>query len=47
MDLINTYEKSNGVLSMVNADATNRNRKITLVIRKLSWIVFRIEAKGL
>ncbi len=47
MDMVNIYEKPDNVLPMVNVDASFRNRKMTMLIRRLSWIVFRTEAKGM
>jgi alpha-L-arabinofuranosidase len=47
MDLMNTFEKPDAVLPLVNTDAVFRNGKATAVIRKLSWNVFRFDVKGL
>ena len=47
LELMNTFEKPDTVLPSVNTDALFRNGKVTAVIKKLSWNVFRFEVKGL
>ncbi len=41
MDLMNTYENPEAVVPTVNPDSAFKNGKVTAVIRKLSWNVFR------
>jgi alpha-L-arabinofuranosidase len=47
MQATNTYEHPDTVLPAANPDAAFKNGKATAIVRKLSWNVFRFQAKGL
>ena len=42
----NTYENPNAVVPTVNTDAVFQNGRVTAVVKKLSWNVFRFQANG-
>lgn len=47
LDLMNTYDKPDTVVPVRNDDTIHRNGKITAMLKKLSWNVFRFRAEGL